>query len=237
MYELRSRVRYSEADSKGQLTWTSFIDYLQDCATMQAEDLDIGLEYLGENHFGWFITSYEIEICGELPKVGDAIVVKTWPYKFRGMFGYRDFLFEYEDGRTIARVDSIWVLMNHEEMKPQRLTQKMEDAYETSIYDRLSGEWSERKKLTGTTDESVESFVVSKMMIDTNGHMNNAYYFQAATAVLPQEFTFRRIYIQYKQSAKYQDTVQVAVSELANGKEVTLYKDEEEVYCVVEFLE
>ncbi len=237
MYELRSRVRYSEADATGKLTLVAFMNYLQDCATMQAEDLAIGLEYLGENHLGWFITSYEIEICGEFPKVGDAIVVKTWPYKFRGMFGYRDFLFEYEDGTTIARADSVWVLMNHEEMKPQRILPKMADAYEASVFDRLPGEWSERKKLTGTTEASQETFEVSKMVIDTNGHMNNAYYLQAAVAVLPQDFTFRRFYIQYKQSARYQDVVQVAVSELQNGKEVTLYKNAEEVYCVIEFLE
>ena len=57
MYELKSRVRYSEADENGVLSMQGLMNYLQDCCTMQAEDLGIGLSYLRENHSGWMVTS------------------------------------------------------------------------------------------------------------------------------------------------------------------------------------
>lgn len=53
MYALHSRVRYSEADEKGRLSVSGIMNYLQDCCTMQAEDLGVGLSYLAEPHIGW----------------------------------------------------------------------------------------------------------------------------------------------------------------------------------------
>ena len=83
MYALHSRVRYSEADEKGRLSVSGIMNYLQDCCTMQAEDLGVGLSYLAEHHIGWFVTSYQIKLLKEMPMVGESIVVKTWPYRFR----------------------------------------------------------------------------------------------------------------------------------------------------------
>ena len=73
MYALHSRVRYSEADEKGKLSVSGIMNYLQDCCTMQAEDLGVGLSYLAEHHIGWFVTSYQIKLLKEMPMVGESI--------------------------------------------------------------------------------------------------------------------------------------------------------------------
>ena len=40
MYELNSRVRYSETDIDAKLSLTGIMNYMQDCSTMQSEDRD-----------------------------------------------------------------------------------------------------------------------------------------------------------------------------------------------------
>ena len=235
MYELKSRVRYSEADENGVLSMQGLMNYLQDCCTMQAEDLGIGLSYLRENHIGWMVTSYQVKILGDLPSVGDDIVVKTWPYQFRGMLGYRNFTVETEEGEALVWVDSLWILMDIEAKKPIRLMEKMIEAYELSP--QLPGEWDLRRKLT-IEDKGSErdAFTVAKMHLDTNHHMNNVNYIAAAMACIPSQVSVKEMFISYKNAAVLDDEVHCYVQDVENGCVVSLCDGAGQDYCVVECL-
>ena len=233
MYELKSRVRYSEADENGVLSMQGLMNYLQDCCTMQAEDLGIGLSYLRENHIGWMVTSYQVKILGDLPSVGDDIVVKTWPYQFRGMLGYRNFTVETEEGEALVLVDSLWILMDIEAKKPIRLMEKMIEAYELSP--QLPGEWDLRRKLT-IEDKGSErdAFTVAKMHLDTNHHMNNVNYIAAAMACIPSQVSVKEMFISYKNAAVLGDKIHCYVAEEEDGCTVCLCDCGGDDYCVVE---
>ncbi len=90
MYQFESRVRYSEVDSERHLTLPAVMDYLQDCCTFQSEDMNIGVEYLAEQKQAWVLSSWEIKIR-RYPVMGEKICVETWPYAFKGFYGYRNF--------------------------------------------------------------------------------------------------------------------------------------------------
>lgn len=233
MYELHSRVRYSEADQKGRLSVSGIMNYLQDCCTMQAEDLGIGLSYLAEHHIGWFVTSYQIKICKELPKVGEAIIVKTWPYRFRGMLGYRNFTIEDESGNIYIEADSLWILMDLDKLAPVRLSKEMLEAY--TIDPQLQGTWNLRKRTLPDEREVSYDFMVSRLHLDTNHHMNNAHYVEAARACLPEGDTLSEIYVEFRKSAVLEDHVICRCVQNENRKLITLENDEQEIYAVVEF--
>lgn len=72
--------------------------------------------------------------------VGESIVVKTWPYRFRGMLGYRNFTIEDQAGRVYVQADSLWILMDLDKLSPVRLPQEMLMAY--TIDPQLEGEWN-----------------------------------------------------------------------------------------------
>lgn len=38
------------------------------------------------------------------------ITVKTWPYNFKGFYGYRNFTIEDAEGKICAYADSQWIL-------------------------------------------------------------------------------------------------------------------------------
>ena len=73
MYELNSRVRYSETDIDAKLSLTGIMNYMQDCSTMQSEDAGVGIGYLGREKKAWLLSSWQIvidqgsdmAICGE----------------------------------------------------------------------------------------------------------------------------------------------------------------------------
>ena len=111
MYQFESRVRYSEVDSERHLTLPAVMDYLQDCCTFQSEDMNIGVEYLAEQKQAWVLSSWEIKIR-RYPVMGEKICVETWPYAFKGFYGYRNFRITNGRGEKLVLANSVWVYMD-----------------------------------------------------------------------------------------------------------------------------
>ena len=213
MYALHSRVRYSEADEKGRLSVSGIMNYLQDCCTMQAEDLGVGLSYLAEHHIGWFVTSYQIKLLKEMPMVGESI--------------------EDQAGRVYVQADSLWILMDLDKLSPVRLPQEMLDAY--TIDPQLEGEWNLRKRKLPDTMTRVYDFTVTKLHLDTNHHMNNAHYVEAARECLPRGQKISQIYVEFRKSAVLSDQVICYSVQEENQRVVALENEEKELFAVVEF--
>ena len=89
MYTFDSCVRYSETDEDGKLSVTGIIKYLQDCSIFQSEALGIGVEYLKQHDRAWWLSSWQI-IIDRYPRLGEKIIIGTWPYDFKGIYGYRN---------------------------------------------------------------------------------------------------------------------------------------------------
>ena len=129
MYSMKSRVRYSEADSRQKMTFQALTNYLQDCCIFQSEDLGIGVDYLQEHAQAWFLASWQI-VVERLPVLGEKITVKTWPYNFKGFYGYRNFTIEDAEGKICAYADSQWIFMDLKRERPARISDKMLEEYQ-----------------------------------------------------------------------------------------------------------
>lgn len=236
MYQRQSRVRYSEVDQKGNLTIVSLINYLQDCCSFQAEDLGVGLDYLRDRHLGWYITYWEIKIHS-LPKMGEHIRISTWPVFFKGMFGSRNFKLESSEEETMdkeyVRADSFWVLMDLENSRPARLTEDITGRYETNP--PLDGEWQGRKIKPFDDFNQIKTMEVMPVHLDTNYHMNNAYYIEIARDVLPQERKIYGIRCEYKKPALLGDKIVISSSENEAAVQVKLASENDEVFSMIEF--
>lgn len=235
MYEMKGRIRYSETDEQGRLSVAGLMNLLQDCCTMQAEDLGIGLPYLQEHHIGWFVTKYQIKLSGELPAMGEEIVVKTWPYDFKGFLGYRNFTLESTDGKPYVMADSLWILMDLETLKPARLPEQMMLAY--TKQPRLPGEWNLRKHSADWDMEFHYDFKVQRLHLDTNHHMNNEWYIEAARECLPHDFEIREIYVEYKKSAMLGDLVRCFAGGRDDLVQTVLCDRDDQTLALVEFKE
>ena len=234
MYSFSNRVRYSEVNSEKELTLPSLLDYLQDCCTFESEDFGVGVDYLAKEQVAWILSSWEIKVY-RYPQMGQHIKVSTWPYAFRGFYGYRNFRIEGEDGEIFAEANSVWVFMDTEKMRPARISERMQEVYIPEIRDEIPGEWADRKiRIEGTPVEK-EPVLVQRFHIDTNHHMNNGKYILVAEEYLPENFKTESIRVEYKKAAVIGNMLYPEVYEQQNGVTIVLADEQKVPYAIMQF--
>lgn len=234
MYQINSRVRYSEVNSEKQLTLTALLDYLQDCCTFQGEDLGVGVDYLMHEHVAWVLSSWEIEVI-RYPQLGERITVGTWPYEFKGFYGSRNFLILDETGEPLVKANSLWVFMDTEKMRPAKVNEDFMRVYGERLEKPLEGKWGDRKIAIPQEGVQQAQIRVVRHHIDTNHHMNNSKYVQVAEEYLPEGWLVDGLRVEYKKAAMLGDALIPRVTQSANKITVVLSDEADKPCAVVEF--
>ncbi len=234
MYSFDSRIRYSEVDSQGKITLTSILDYFQDCCTFHSEDLGMGILYLMEQQVAWILSSWQIEVK-RYPSLGERIKVGTWPYGFKGFFGYRNFTLESERGELLAYANSVWVLLDLKKERPAKLLPEMIEKYQLSP--QLPMELDSRKISLPGQMKGQDFFPVHKYHIDTNQHVNNGKYVSMAQEYLTQGFKISKMRAEYRKAAVYGDIIYPFTAWEDHRITVNLANKEGKPYAIVELEE
>lgn len=232
---MRFRLRYSEIDSHGNLTIVSLINYLQDVVTFQSDEVGCTLSYNMEHGWGWFITSWEIYI-NRLPAYGESIEIDTWPTRIKGVLAHRDIVVYDENAKELVRARSLWVLMDLKASRPIRVPEDIADRFIAKK--PLDGVWKGRRVgimdgvLSGEPGQMIE---VLHLHLDTNGHMNNAYYIEIAKEQIPEGKRICSIRIEYKKPAVLGDRIMVHSAGFGELMQVALVAEDGGLFSVVEF--
>lgn len=233
MYSFQSRVRYSEITKNGYMDLSSIINYFQDCSTFQSEDVGVGMDYLQERNQAWLLSSWQI-IVNRYPKLGENIKIGTWPYDFKSMYGFRNFIIYDENDAVVSIANSIWVLIDTKTGRPQKVLPEYVEAYGHG--EPFPMEYADRKITLPETLCSESPFQVVKANIDTNNHVNNCQYIQMAEEYLPESFTIYQMRADYRRSALLGDTILPMVSCKDNTCTVVLADTSEKPYAIIEFM-
>ena len=205
MYSFESRIRYSEVDRSRRLTVEKLIDYFQDCTTFQSEGLGVGLDYMHERHIAWVINYWQISLARR-PAMGEQVVIGTIPYEFKAIMGMRNFWMDTTEGERLAVANSVWTLLDMEEMKRLRIPEEISGKYELSP--KLEMDYSPRKiAVPKTGGETLEEITVRLHHLDTNQHMNNAQYVHFAAMYLPADAEVTELRVEYKRQAMLGDHI------------------------------
>ena len=233
MYRLKSKVRYSEANSKSRLTYHALLNYLQDSSTLHSEELGESGAELFEQNMAWILSFWQICI-EEMPKSSEDICVSTWPYSTKGLFGLRNFCVENEKGEQIVKSNSIWVLIDPRNGRPIRITDEVSSHYPDEP--KLEMDYCDRKIAIPSTYEEMSPITVPKYFIDTNNHVNNAKYVMMAEEYLPAEYEAKEIRVEYKKAAVLGERIVPRVTITEQEAIVVLADESGNVYAVVQFL-
>ena len=233
MYEFGSRVRYSEVDAQGELTWLALMDYFQDSSVFHSEHHNIGVSYLSEHHIAWMLSSWQI-CLNRMPKLAEHITVQTWPYGMKNFYGYRNFSMNDSEGQRLAYANSVWIMIDTQTGQPVRVPEEMAEIY--GLEAPLPMEARSRKIAVPKDFVEKEPLIVPSFFIDTNQHMNNSRYVQVAGQYLPKDFTVREVRVEYRRAAKQLDVLVPRVTEMPGSTVVALCSPDGSPYAVIEFL-
>ncbi len=231
MYEMKIRVRYSEVDRTGKVNLHQLLEYLQDCVTFHSIAVGLGIQGDEKENRAWYLIAWDICIH-RYPQMAEYLTITTEPYKMRGFYGYRRFQILDEQGEVIVEADSNWIFMNTEHMIPVKIPKELAERYITApVKDQTvrvkrklpsEGEWTER-----------ESMTVTKLFLDSNGHVNNTYYALWAEEVLPENEKIKEIKIDYRQSAFLGDTISISTVKEKDGWRVRFLNQDEKLIALV----
>ena len=221
------RVHHYEADSNGRVFVASLMNYLEDMAIEQAEELGIGIDYLIENNIAWVVYKWDVKI-NKFPYIGDKIRVKTWPYSYRKFYAYRQYEVLNSEAEVIISANSLWFMIDLKRRRPCKISENIikkfgisEDKNKTIDFEKL--------KVPSRTDID-KSIHVRYGDIDTNKHVNNVKYISWALESIPYDIitncNLKELKINYEKETTYGESVRM------NG-EIT---EEENQYIIISSL-
>ncbi|MCR4617879.1 MAG: acyl-[acyl-carrier-protein] thioesterase [Lachnospiraceae bacterium] len=232
MYSFDSRVGFSMVDADKKITVNSIVDYFQDASTFHSEDLGVGYDYLLPRGICWVINTWQIDII-KYPKYLDRVKIYTLPYKFRGFIGYRNFWIENVAGDILVKANSMWSLIDLNNMKPAKVPDDLPGVYGSA--EPIDMDYENGKIRVPESAESKGSIMVEGHFLDPNKHMNNGQYVNIASSYLPDGFEIKRLRAEYRNQAFLGDRIN-PVFGFADGKYVaSLNNDEGKPYSVIEF--
>lgn len=205
MFEEKYRIHYYEIDYKKKVLITSLMNYFDDIAMRQSENLGVGVDYLKERNIAWMLYKWDIKIH-KYPIYGENIKVRTAPHSFKKFYAYRWFDILNRQGEKLVNANSIWLLINTDKKRPIKITKDMYKAYRVQSSKPLE---IEEIKQPSSVDAEKE-FHVRYSDIDTNRHVNNVKYAAWAIETVPLDivlsYTLVNLKVTYKKETTYGNT-------------------------------
>ena len=199
VFEYTDTIRYSKVDGELKLSVPALIDYFQDAAISQSEELGVGTKVLNARSFAWFLISWDVRIR-RMPELNERIVVGTYPYHFRGMLGNRAVYMRTADGEMLAEADARWALMDTSRMRMAKIPEDILARYE--LGDGPLFESRGRKIEVPEGGASYEPVPVQEYMLDNNGHVNNGQFVHLAMSYAPKGAKVAELRVEYKKQAR-----------------------------------
>lgn len=162
----------------------------------------------------WVVLDWKIEII-KRPHYRDEITAYTWSRNHNIACAYRDFELFDTQGEKLARATSRWVLIDIVKRRPLRLTQELIEKYQgepqSQAFEEELENMSYPKDFFDTENAVKQRYTVLRRDIDSNMHMHNLAYLDAAGELLPQQIyeegEKNHIRISYKKEILYGEEI------------------------------
>jgi acyl-ACP thioesterase len=180
----------------------------------------------------WILNSWQIEVYRP-PLMGEQVIIGTWPYDFKGFYGYRNYIMKDKEDKVCAVASSLWIYLNTETGHPARIQPEIADAYH--MEPKYPMEYAGRKIPVPNALTPKEPFSVVSANIDTNNHVNNSQYILMAEEYLPKHFSVASLRVEYRSAALLGDRIYPKVSCTDNQCFVVLENEEQKIYAILVF--
>lgn len=199
------KVKYSEMDFNHALKPFAMLNYLQDIASKNAEDLGFGYSFITPKNIAWFLLKYRMEF-EDYPVAVHDLTLKTQPRGYNKLFAYRDFEF-FDGSKLLGRVASIWSLVDITTRSLIPINIGLEDNPGMPPYQKHENDLNFEKIRPLSKIDIEKEFEVRYNDLDVNLHANNGNYIVWAFEPLSFDFKaahkIKTIDMVYKKEIKY----------------------------------
>jgi medium-chain acyl-[acyl-carrier-protein] hydrolase len=228
------KIHHHEANARKQATLAALLNMMQESAMQSAAELGVGVEVLAERGIAWVLSRIFIEIM-DYPKVGDEILIHTFPVELGRFLTQRDY-FLYLNDQNFLKATSQWLVFNLEKRGLASIPNDFR-AIPLPKFERAFEPLDTKLKAPQQVDLE-RHFVVDFQHIDFNQHTNNVVYVQWIMESVPEETLWtqqiKSIDITFKGESRYNEQVSVQtqvidkqhfihkIIAVASGKELAL---------------
>lgn len=234
MYTISELVTPSRTGKDGRLKLVAALNMMQDCSEMWLDSEPQLKSYFQANNISQLLVSRQIDIL-RTPSFGENMTIHTSIFENMGVYGYRNTIIYDEKNEPCYVTWSTGAFLNHSTGRLAKLPPAI--TANVVLDPRYTMEYLDRKiHLPEGHYTKHTAIEVRKDDIDYNLHMNNAQYVRVANEFLPNEFEVKRLRIEYKLPAKYQELLYPEILEADNGKIYIAFLNEKgQQYAVMEF--
>lgn len=204
-YEEKIAIKYSEIDQNLAMKPFALLNFLQDIASKNAEDLGFGYSFIQPQNLAWFLLKYHMEF-EEYPFDTQELILKTEPRGYNKLFAFRDFeLFSGE--KLLGRMHSMWSMVNIETRSMVPVPTVIPNNPRMQAFEKREDDLAFAKIAQITNPTLEKEFEVRYNDLDVNGHANNGNYI--VWALEPLTFEFKNTHkikildMVYKKEAKF----------------------------------
>jgi medium-chain acyl-[acyl-carrier-protein] hydrolase len=227
-YKREIELKYSEIDYDKSLKPYSLLNYFQDIASDNAEELGFGYSYITPKNLMWVLLKYRIEF-DKYPVDIPYVTVKTEPRGYNRLFAYRDFEI-YEGEKLLGRAASTWSLVDIDTLAIANVEKSLQNP-NFSKFEAREDDLSFVKIPQLEKIDIEKEFEVRYNDLDVNRHANNGNYIVWAFEPLSFEFKSEHkpkiIDMVYKKEIKYGEKLLSQVQFIDNKTTLHYLKNSE----------
>ena len=200
MYSLNYKVTTSTCDANGNLKLYSALQMMQDCSEMWIDSEPACKQFLQEHAIAQLLASRQVEIV-RVPHFKEDLTVTTSIFEVKPMFGFRNTFIYAAQGKICYKSWSMGAFVHRETGRLTRIDQEV--LSQCLIEARLPMDYQDRRIIVPEGETTrFPAVTVMKNDIDYNRHMNNANYIRIAEELLPDEYQFKNMRVEFKMPSK-----------------------------------
>lgn len=175
-----------------------------DCCQFQEYQELAFRNYLTANQIAVLLSSLQIDII-QMPSFRDKIYTTVKIYGCQAFYGLRRITMHNEYGNLCLIANAAGAFFN---LKTMRAVKIDPDACGIKFDTAEDMECLPRKITIPTVSGTpLPALTVKRSGVDSNGHLTSSAYFSIAEDALPEEFTYNRVRLEYKQQAKLKSLI------------------------------
>lgn len=209
------RVTSYEVDLTNRLRLSSIFNFMQEAASNSADHLGFGYDRLKAEGLFWVLSRARLLVL-EYAKLGEEIVIDTWPKKTDGIFAVRDFRIRGRHDDPLALATTCWLMLDEKSMRPVRpaeIRRRYPFNDSSSAIEDVPGKIIEPAGKTLVYEKQTRY-----MDIDVNRHVNNVSHISSILDCFPlDQFRDKRIasiHVNYTDELKYGELLRLFRSDL-----------------------